>query len=215
MPDIKNYDKTENENDLKSADSEKSGGINAQFAGLNITRTKKDDGTFTAGKVIRKRLPLAVDIIIALLFIALFAGVVVGAYYTFRLFANDYENATVEYVIAVDSADGTIDNALVHTNLYRDTDGSLEHFGKVKSISAPTGEDKLFITVSNTVRYKETEGYYIEEKRLAVGEEYMLRSENGVVLVGTVVELTDNERPLTVQTAKSQTAGIVNEEGGN
>lgn len=208
MPDIKNYDKNEIENDLKSADSEKSGGINAQLANLNMPRPKKKDDEFQGRSIARKRLPLAIDIIIALLFVALFAGVIVGAYYTFRFFANDYESAVVEYVIAVESADGIIDDSLVQTNLYYDVEDSLEHFGRVKSVSFNESGDKCYITIVNTVKYKETEGYSIEENRLAVGEIYTLRGESGVVIAGTVVELHDSERPIAVQTARSATQGL-------
>jgi hypothetical protein len=213
MPDIKNYDKTEIDNDLKQADAEKSGGINAQLAGINISRPRKSEGDFKGRQTARKKLPLAVDIIVSILIVLLFAGTVEGAYYAFRFFANDYENANVEYVIVVDASDAAAYESLVNTNLYFDTNNSLEHFGKVKSVEFSETYGKVLITVGNTVRYKENEGYSVGEIKLAVGKDYILRSENGVKISGTVVELTDNERPLKVQSARIPAILNKNEEG--
>ncbi len=205
MPDIKNYDKNEIERDLKRADAEKSGGINAQLTGINIQKPKKNEETFKARSTARKRLPVAVDILIAILFVALFAGAVVGGYYAFRYFAVDYETAEVEYTVAVSADDYlAMGDSLVQKNVYYDVEGSLEYFGKVKSAGVSETEGIAVITVVNTVKYKEKDGYSVGDVKLAVGQSYKLRIENGEAFDCTVVELNDLDR--SVKSA--------NEEGG-
>ena len=192
MPDIKNYDKNETEKDLKHADAEKSSGTVSQLAGISLGKARKgEDSGFKVRQTARKRLPIVVDIIIAILFVAIFAGIVTGAYFAFRSFAVDFENVNVEYTVLVPEASAADYAGLEEQQLYLDVDGNVEFFGKVKSVRASENEGYVLVTVKSTVRYKEGDGYSIGEYKLAVGQEYTLRTQSGKTVAGVVVELYD------------------------
>ena len=197
MPDIKNYDN--NKKNLKGADAEKSSGTLLQFSGIDLSKSKKgeENNTLSGRQVARKKLPIAVDIIVALLLVALFAGVVAGAYYAFRSFAKDYESVNVEYTVLVPSSDENVNNSLASQLLYMEEDGSVEYFGKVKNVKYSPENEAWLVTVSATVRYKDGEGYSVGQNRLAVGQSLSLRTENGTKVCGTVVELYDSRNPVS------------------
>lgn len=213
MPDIKNYD---NDNkDLKGADSEKSSGTILQFSGIDLSKARKGEDNALKGKpTARKRLPIAIDIIVALLFVAIFAGVIVGAYFAFRSFARDYESVNVEYTVLVPSDDESALASVASQSLYMDKDGSVEYFGKVKSAVYSPENGAWLVTVSATVSYKDGEGYSVGKNRLAVGQSLSLRTESGTKLSGTVVELYDSRYPAVASSAFSPTVLMLGTKGG-
>ena len=192
MPDIKNYDKNATEKDLKHADAEKSGATVSQLAGISLGKAKKsDDNGFKVRQTARKRLPIVVDIIIAILFVALFAVVIVGAYVALRNFAVDFESVNVQYTMLVSAENAEEYVGLEGQPLYLDVDGSVEFFGKIKSVQASEKNGGVLVVVDSTIRYKEGDGYSIGDTKLAVGQEYVLRTQGGKTLEGVVVELYD------------------------
>lgn len=212
MPDIKNYD---NKKDLKGADAEKSSGTVLQFSGIDLSKAKKgEENTLRGKQTARKRLPIAVDIIIAILFVALFAGVITGAYFAFRSFARDYESVNVEYTVLVPSEDESALASVTSRALYMDIDGSVEYFGKVKEAKYSPENGAWLVTVSATVRYRDGEGYSVGEKRLAVGQSLILRTENGISISGTVVELYDSKHPISASVYLPPVIKILNAKGG-
>ena len=215
MPDIKNYDKKETEKDLKRADAEKSGATVSQLAGINLSKARKnDDVGFKVRQTARKRLPIVVDIIIAILFVALFAGVITGAYFAFRSFAVDFERVDVEYTMLV-SAEHTAEYAgLEGQPLYLDVDGSVEFFGKIKSVNASEKNGGVLVVVSTTARYKEGDGYSVGDFKLAVGQDYALRTQSGKTVAGIVVELYDEKRPMPAEACLPEGMIILEAKGG-
>lgn len=212
MPDIKNYDI--NDKDLKGADAEKSSGTVLQLSGLDLGKSRKSDSNPLAGKqTARKRLPIVIDIIIALLFVALFAGAIVGAYFAFRSFAVDFESVDVEYTMLV-AADEDELAAVADQLLYMDVNGSVEYFGKIKSATYSSANGAWLVTVSATVKYKEGEGYAVGNQRLAVGQSLSLRTENGRAISGTVVELYDSKFPVSAKAGLPVTIKLLEAEGG-
>lgn len=212
MPEIKNYDK--NEKNLKGADSEKSSGTVLQFSGIDLGKAKKTDGNALTGKQsARKRLPIVVDIIIALLFVALFGGLIVGAYYAFRSFAVDFESVNVEYTMLV-SADADELSAVADQLLYMDVNDSVEYFGKIKSATYSKENGAWLVTVSATAKYKDGDGYTLGHKRLAVGQSLSLRTENGRAISGTIVELYDSKHPISAGVSLPVTIKLLEAEGG-
>lgn len=200
MPDIKNYNKNETEKDLKRADAEKSSGTVSQLAGISLSKARKsEDNGFQAIQTARKRLPIVVDIIIAILFVVIFAGAVVGAYFAFRAFAVDFESVNAEYTMLVITENGADYAGLEEQALYLDIDGSVEFFGKIKSVQASEKNGGVLVVVGATVRYKEGEGYSVGDCKLAVGQEYTLRTQYGKSICGTVVELCDEKHPIPVE----------------
>lgn len=215
MPDIKNYDKNESEIDLKRADAEKSSGTMNQLAGIKLNRAKKsDDNVFQTKQVARKRLPVIVDLIIALLFVAMFFGVITGAYFAFRAFAVDYENVRVEYVLLVPYNDGVNYSDLDGKNVYYEDDNGIEHFGKIQSAYLSEENEFVLITVAATARFKEGSGYSLGDIKLAVGQSYELRAENGVKLEGTVVELIDEKHQTVAEAQVPLSVMLLDAEGG-
>ena len=215
MPDIKNYNKNETEKDLKRADAEKSNGTVSQLAGISLHKARKsEDMGFGARKTARKRLPIAVDIIIALLFVALLTGVVAGAYYAFRAFAVDFESVNAEYTMLIPAENAADYAGLEEQALYMDVDGSVEFFVKINSVQTSEKNGGVLVVVKATVRYKEGEGYSIGDSRLAVGQEFTLRTQSGKTLCGTVVELCDEKHPLPVEAAIPEGIIILEAKGG-
>ncbi len=215
MPDIKNFDKNEADIDLKRADAEKSSGAMNQFVGINLHRAKKsDDNVFQTKQVARKRLPVVVDVIIAILFVAIFLGVITGAYFAFRAFAVDYENVKVEYVLLVTYNDGVNYLDLDYKSVYYEDVNGIEHFGKIQSASVSEKNRVVLITVAATARFKEGSGYSFGDIKLAVGQSYELRAENGSMITGTVVELFDNTHPKASEVQLPVNTTVLDAEGG-
>lgn len=185
MPDIRNQDV--NDNGLKHADSDKSGGIMNQPLG-NLAKTRKN--SFEMVKKVRsarKRMPIVLDIIIAILLVAMIVALAVGGFYAFRHFTVDYDTVEVEYTVVLnEKVSGTLKNDQV----YCDVDGNTLHFGKIKSVNVDEN-GKQIIVIAQTVKYKADMGYSIGNERLAVGCEYILRTERDKILSGTVVEFVD------------------------
>ena len=185
MPDIKNYDI--NSKGLKNADSDKSGGItNQPLATLAKTR-KNDYSPIKKIRSARKRMPIVVDVIIAIILAIIIGAVAVGGFYAFRYFTVDYDTVDVEYMIILDENSA---KNLKNEQVYCDIDGNTLHFGKIKSIGTD-GNGRQVVVIAHTVKYKADEGYSIGEERLAVGRSYNLRTENGTNVSGTVVEFLD------------------------
>lgn len=215
MPDIKNYDKNQTEKDLKRADAEKSSGTVSQLAGISLNKARRsEDNGFKAKQTARKRLPIVVDIIIAILFVAIFAGAVTGAYFAFRAFAVDFESVDVEYTMLVPTDNAADYAGLEEQSLYLDVDGSVEFFGRIKSVQVSEKNGGVLLVVDATVRYKKGEGYSVGDCRLAVGQEYTLRTQNGNSICGTVVELYDEKRPIPVEAAIPAGIIILEAKGG-
>ena len=215
MPDIKNYDKIETEKDLKRADAEKSGATVSQLASISLKKARKGENTgFKSKRVARKRLPIVVDIIIALLFVAIFAGLIVGAFYAFRIFAVDFESVNVEYTVFVPNEQYENYAGIEHQIVYfeNEDNGSVEYFGKVKSVSAHS--DGVLISVAATVSYREGDGYSIGEHRLAVGKSFDLRTEYGLGFSGTVVDIVDERHPAPVDEGLVVAGTILAVKGG-
>lgn len=189
MPDIKDY---QNENGLKHADAEKSGAALNPIVGTLSKQKKGDKGGFKVVKNdARKKLPIVVDIILALLIVAMVAGVVVGAIFAFRYFTVDYETVGVEYTVILDE---NVSKKLKNESVYLDRDGNTYYFGKIKS-STVLDDGSQIIVISTSARFKSDEGYTLGEDKLAVGSYFTLRTGQNLNVSGSVVELLDKTNP--------------------
>ena len=190
MPDIRNYD---NNNDLKRADAVKASSTVVNPLENALAKTRRAAREITPNiRSARKRLPVVVDIILALLIVAMIGASVVGAYYIFKYFTVDYDAVEIEYTLLVENPDtGKLKNEIV----YCEIDGNTLAFGKVKS-TVTDGKGRMLVTVSTTVKYKYDEGYFLGDERLAHGSVYTLRTEQGVSFEGTVVEIVDKNAPM-------------------
>lgn len=194
-------DNINNKNDLKSADSEKAFGTSGQNSMTEVgVKLGEALGASSAKSKRRKRLPLVLDIVAAILLIAIVAGVAVGAFQLFRFYTDDYEGVEVEYTFILVSERVWEMNyrALRNKGLYLDTEDNTVYFGSVVASEITALEDDpgvgmLTLTVRANVKYKSGEGYSIEGHRIAVGSEYRLRSET-LTIDGAIVELIDHSR---------------------
>ena len=96
---------------------------------------------------VKKKLPLAVDIIIGILMLAIVCAVIVGAYILFRYYANDYETVSSVFHNRLNNADFPrleSDATIMYAIQVRD--------GERKS--SLTGEDLKYNTPYNSYLYK-------------------------------------------------------------
>lgn len=180
MAEMNSYTKEERAQGLKSADSNKTvkdgsagAGLRAElFGGKRVS--ERAVGTDIK---IKKRLPVAVDIIAGILMLVLVVAVIIGSYLLFRYYSNDYDGVNVEYKITVkvDSGIDTYYN-LKNGELFMDITGNSIYFGKIQSVETvkDLSEDggKVILTVKASAKYRDGEGYSIGDSRLAVGSKY-------------------------------------------
>lgn len=191
MPELKNHDRSKAARNLKKADSEKSsGGAQHDYVvGLRGVKAKDSGAGERKSASARKRLPLIVDIIITVLIFAMVAGIISGAYYLFRYYSTDYESVSIKYSFAVECEGNASEYQKAdRKELYFDTDGSTEYFGRITAVSISEDNSLAVFTVEVTANYKASEGYFLGDERVAVGSDYTLRIE-GQTVSGTVVEL--------------------------
>lgn len=180
MAEMNSYTKEERAQGLKSADSNKTvkdgsagAGLRAElFGGKRVS--ERAVGTDIK---IKKRLPVAVDIIAGILMLVLVVAVIIGSYLLFRYYSNDYDGVNVEYKITVkvDSGIDTYYN-LKNGELFMDITGNSVYFGKIQSVETvkDLSEDggTVILTVKASAKYRDGEGYSIGDSRLAVGSKY-------------------------------------------
>lgn len=212
MADFKNFTPNGNKTDLRSADAEKSFGTPVQNPITEAAGIKLGDsiGSNANGSKKASKVPIIVDLIAGILMLAIIVGIAMGAYYLFRYYADDYEGVDVEYTfICISENTGEINSrALRNKGLYLDTEDNALYFGEVKSaeiysLGEDTEEEMLVVIVNVNVKYKDGEGYTVNNCRLAVGSDYVLRSES-IELSGTVVEISK---------VNAKTKAVINEGG--
>ncbi len=186
--------------DLKKADAEKSApipqpklsqdsvgsGLHAGFA--DVKRDRND-----------KKIPIAVDVIIAILMLAIVIGVVAGAYYLFRYFSDDYEGIEVEYTFIKIADTGSLVRyrAMKNQEVYIDAEDNTQYFGRVISsglmgLDEEQGVSMLVLVIRSNVKYRPGEGYTCGDYRIAVGSEYTLHTKL-LTVEGTIVEMAGYE----------------------
>ena len=192
-------------NELKFADAEKSvldipekkGMSGAEFLKKESKMNEKGRGNINALFKKKKKFPLALDIIIAILAIAIVAGAIFGAYFAFVYFADDSEEITVEYVILAKKTNSS--NITKGNDVYFDKESKAYYFGNVvdvsydvdvTGVSNPLGiqVEYMLVSVRATVNYRNDDGYSINEQKIAVGKDITFRAGQNSYS-GTIVEL--------------------------
>lgn len=144
-------------------------------------------------RVDKRKLPIAVDVIIGVLMLSLLICAVVGTYMLFRYFASDYYASNIEYTV-VCPCNGDISSyaALKNQSLFYDASDNTYYFGKITDVKVVSttadGNNMLVLVVNADVRYRSGEGYSISDNRIAVGSEYTVRASNQVFNI-TITEL--------------------------
>ena len=193
MSEFNKYDT--DENNLKRVDAKKADGVDSAATVSELVSGRKARASAAMTHVSlrkKKKLPIVFDIIVAIVMLALVATLVIGAYMLLKYYSNDYKGVDVKYVVACEGENMSEFALLLNEELYCDVDGNTLYFGKVKEVKLEkgNGSQMLILTLElGGVRYREAEGYFIADERLAVGAEFTFR--NGEKTVnGTVVELT-------------------------
>ncbi len=208
----------DNRNDLKRADAEKSFGGSQNVVIESVGARIGSFGSARSARLsVKRRLPIFVDIIIGIMILALFAGIMAGAYFLFRYYTDDYEGIELEYIFVspcVEDEDAF--RTMRNKELYYDVDGNTLYFGKVTEVGVVGSTDAgryLVLKVNASVKYKSGEGYTVGDCKIAVGSEYSLRID-GRVVEGTVVELREETETVTPVPAELEDTASA-EEGEN
>ena len=198
MADIKKYVSADKEKSLKRKDAKKDGGTSVHHVAALASQKKIPDSMidpdFSNVKV-KKKLPIAVDVIAGILMILIVIGAVVGSYLLFRYYSNDYDSKKITYDIIVDATEEYEQyKHLIKQDVYLDTADNSLYFGQIVRVEKIEGEtDRVLIRISATAKYRNGEGYSLGEKRIAVGSEFLkLRCGEKSLGGATVVKLTAN-----------------------
>lgn len=195
MTDNKNLN-TEQRVSLKEADMEKSGteslGNVADEPEVALAGKRMRDEHSIQKKKKKGRVPLALDIFLAILVIALAVALVVGVYSIFKYYTLGYKEVTLEYALVSD--DENMDESVIlpllkGEDLYLDVEGNTLYLGEIESIGR-NSSGQVVITATVDVKYKNGEGYSVEDRRIATGSDYMLRI-GELCFEATVVELRE------------------------
>ncbi len=183
--------------DLKHADIDKFGGnqLSKDSLGkgdflINEIKEKSKQNKKATDK--KRSVPLALDIIIALVIVLVVAALIVGAYFVFKNYNDSYKDANIQYTLLISDTDAISDSSsLKDKELYLDCDGNTYYFGKITNITLLSDEDgstQITVDVSVSTKYRRGEGYSVDGNKIAVGAEYCLRVGESV-FDATVVEM--------------------------
>lgn len=190
--------------ELKSADSERLSDESSvkKTAGAEFLKKENklnEKGRGNVNDIFKKKnsFPLALDIIIAVLAVAIVVGAVFGAYYAFVYFSDDSEEITVEYLILTVKDDNSA--IAKGKDVYFDGDKTY-YMGRIVNVDANVdvkGDENPFnveidyvvVRVRATVEYRSDEGYSIHGEKIAVGKDITVRTDE-YVYSGTLVGLS-------------------------
>ena len=201
MAEMKKYDSDRGVENLKKADLKKSeyesnGSVQRSASELFGGRKIKDTSDASRERARKKKkLSIVADVAVVILMVALVVGAVIGSYWLFRYYSDDYEGTNITYTVACPCGeDIAAYTSLKNKGIYLDTEENSLYFGKVVDVQLVEAEDAnetniLLIKIVASVKYRNGEGYSLHDNRIAVGSEYKLRSGSTVVDV-TVAELS-------------------------
>lgn len=197
MSEFKKY--SVDENKLKKADAKKaepSDPISSVLDPSAIGKKRKASVMVPVSTRKKKRFPLVVDIIVAVLMLAIVGGIFVGAYALLKNYSNDYKGVSVKYTVVCEDKTLSSFTSMINEDVYCDVDGNTLCFGKVKDVrlQTRTGAQAVVLTLElDGVKYRDGEGYFVSDERLAVGVTYTFRH-GEYTFSGTVVELSKAQK---------------------
>ena len=134
MSEINGKDFDEKSNNLKKADLKKSQGeVGTTLKNEILGGRKIRENSDIKNIKVKRRLPIAIDIIAGILMLALMCGVVAGSYFLFRYYSIDYDSVNVTYKVAFDTAEKEQVLAVMRANekVFLDTESNSVYFGKI------------------------------------------------------------------------------------
>lgn len=167
----------------------------ADFLKRESKLSLKGRGAITEIYKRKNRFPLAIDIMIAILTVALIGGAVIGGYYTFVYFSDSSDVVTAEYYILTEYYPTSYISK--GNDVYIDDDsktyfvGSVVDFEKNVEVDGAYEDDSevqpILIKIRATLEYRSQEGYSVYGHNIAVGNEMDIRI-GSETYSGTVVE---------------------------
>jgi hypothetical protein len=173
-----------------AADDQKASSITQEQTAVPAAETKKrvrkaPKVKKPGNKPGKKGLPIAVDILIVFLLLAVIAGIAWGVYKLVDYYATEYVQREISYTLLVQDADASIalDEAgecvvLPDTVVYVSDQGQDTPIGEVTSVSVQQNEQgnvDVWIVVSNKANYNRKLGYFANQIKIAVGKTYTCR----------------------------------------
>ncbi len=179
MAEIKNSGPESKQTDLKKADARRAHRSMSQPTDLRKVNRHAELDQDPDIKV-KKRLPLAVDILAGIVMLALVCAILVGSYMLFRYYSNDYDGVSVTYTVAFDTTEDLARHiSMRNEEVFIDTEKDTVYFGKIIGVETvgSTGRQggRVYMTVKANAKYRKGEGYSIGDERLAVGSSFRLR----------------------------------------
>ncbi len=180
-------------------DAQKASGIAPEAAPVPVNEPKKKIRKAPKVKKPHKRgLPVAVDVLIVLLLLAVIAGAAYGIYAAGRYFSTRYAEKQINYTFLLESVDPALAldedmRCVIQSGTFVYLSGEADSYplGKVVGNSLELNEDgmmDIYVTVSTTANYNYTLGYFVEQTKIAVGKTYTCRF-SGLVSDAVIVEL--------------------------
>lgn len=146
----------------------------------------------------KKGLPVAVDVLIVVLLLAVIAGAVYGIYAAGKYFSTRYAEKQINYTFLLESVDPALaldeDMRCViqsGSSVYLSGEEGSYSLGKVLGNSLEVNEDgtiDIYVTVDTAANYNYTLGYFVEQTKIAVGKTYTCRF-CGLASDAVIVEL--------------------------
>lgn len=179
MPENKKFGTDEKDPNLKKEDQRKISAVqgSGNTHGMDIFGGRRmADKSVGSNVKVKKKLPIAVDIIAGILMLAIVCGIVVGSYMLFRYYSDDYDTKSLSCTVFF-NADEELNKYMGMKNgdLYMDFTDNTVYFGRITEVRTDEDNNRVILQVTVDARYRDEEGYSLGEIRLAVGGEYKLR----------------------------------------
>ncbi|MBP3376929.1 MAG: hypothetical protein J6L83_09210 [Clostridia bacterium] len=179
MPENKKFGTDEKDPNLKKEDQRKISAVqgSGNTHGMDIFGGRRmADKSVGSNVKVKKKLPIAVDIIAGILMLAIVCGIVVGSYMLFRYYSDDYDTKSLSCTVFF-NADEELNKYMSMKNgdLYMDFTDNTVYFGRITEVRTDEDNNRVILQVTVDARYRDEEGYSLGEIRLAVGGEYKLR----------------------------------------
>ena len=179
MPENKKFGTDEKDPNLKKEDQRKISAVqgSGNTHGMDIFGGRRmADKSVGSNVKVKKKLPIAVDIIAGILMLAIVCGIVVGSYMLFRYYSDDYDTKSLSCTVFF-NADEELNKYMGMKNgdLYKDFTDNTVYFGRITEVRTDEDNNRVILQVTVDARYRDEEGYSLGEIRLAVGGEYKLR----------------------------------------
>lgn len=146
----------------------------------------------------KKGLPIAVDILIVVVLLALIAGAVFGIRALDKKYATLYGQREITYTLLAEQVDAEIvydkeGDCTVQpkTDVFFLLEESTTLVGKVLSVSSVQNDDgtvDLYVAVRATADYHQDLGFFVQQTKIAVGKTYTCRF-SGLISDAVIVEL--------------------------